>query len=64
LLGLSADHPDAVIFAGPKTAIEGSVPQNTLNQLADVNYPVFYMTISANPRATLGGIRSALPSNI
>ena len=44
------DHPDAVIFAGPKTTLDQSVPQNTLNQLADLDYPVFYMNISANPQ--------------
>jgi hypothetical protein len=27
-----------------------SVPQHTLSQLADVNFPLFYMNINANPR--------------
>ncbi|MBZ5595770.1 MAG: acetyltransferase [Acidobacteriia bacterium] len=45
------DHPDAVIFAGPKVMLEESVPQESLNQLADVDYPVFYMNFNTNPQA-------------
>jgi hypothetical protein len=45
------NHPDAVIFAGPKVMLEEGVPQETLNQLADVDYPVFYMNFNTNPQA-------------
>ena len=45
------DRPDAVIFAGPKTTLDQSVPENYLNQLTDVNYPVFYMDVSLDPQA-------------
>ena len=47
----STDHPDAVIFAGPKIMLDESVPQESLNQLADVDYPVFYMNFNLNPQA-------------
>jgi len=45
------DHPDAVIFAGPKVMLDEGVPQESLNQLADVDYPVFYMNFNTNPQA-------------
>ncbi len=45
------DHPDAVIFAGPKVMLEDSLPQESLNHLADVDYPVFYMNYNLNPQA-------------
>jgi hypothetical protein len=47
----SKDHPDAVIFAGPKVMLDDSVPQESLTQLADVDYPVFYMNFNLNPQA-------------
>ncbi|HKW99152.1 MAG TPA: hypothetical protein VJN43_15540 [Bryobacteraceae bacterium] len=45
------DHPDAVIFAGPKVMIDDSVPQQSLEQLSGVDYPVFYMNFNLNPQA-------------
>jgi hypothetical protein len=45
------DHPDAVIFAGPKVMLDPNLPQDSLNQLADVDYPVFYMNFNVNPQA-------------
>ena len=45
------DHPDAVIFAGPKVMLDDSLPQESLNQLASVDYPVFYMNFNLNPQA-------------
>jgi len=45
------DHPDAVIFAGPKVMLDDSLPQESLNNLADVDYPVFYMNFNLNPQA-------------
>jgi hypothetical protein len=47
----SEDHPDALVFAGPKVMLEESVPQETLKPLADVDYPVFYMNYALNPQA-------------
>jgi hypothetical protein len=47
----SKDHPDAVIFAGPKVMLDDSVPQESLTHLADVDYPVFYMNFNLNPQA-------------
>lgn len=48
----SEDHPDAVVFAGPKVMLDEAVPEETLKPLADVDYPVFYMNYSLNPQAT------------
>lgn len=46
------DHPDALIFAGPKIMLDQSVPEETLKPLAGVDYPVFYMNYALNPQAT------------
>jgi len=47
----SEDHPDALVFAGPKLMLDASVPQETLTPLAtDVDYPVFYMNYNLNPQ--------------
>ena len=47
------EHPDALIFAGPKIMLDEAVPQETLKPFAeDVNYPVFYMNYNLNPQAT------------
>ncbi len=45
------DHPDALVFAGPKVMLDENVPQETLKPLADVDYPVFYMNYALNPNA-------------
>ncbi|MFN7994440.1 MAG: hypothetical protein U0Q18_12615 [Bryobacteraceae bacterium] len=45
------DHPDAVIFAGPKLMLGDSVPQESLKKVADVECPVFYMNYNLNPQA-------------
>jgi hypothetical protein len=48
----SEEHPDALIFAGPKIMLEEAVPQETLKPFAeDINYPVFYMNYNLNPQA-------------
>ncbi len=48
----SDDHPDALVFAGPKLMLDAAVPQETLAPLAnDVDYPVFYMNYNLNPLA-------------
>jgi hypothetical protein len=50
---IANDHPDAVIFAGPKVLLDDSVPEEDLKTLAsDVTYPVFYMNYNLNPQAT------------
>ena len=45
------DKPDAVIFAGPKVVVDDSISLETLKQLGDVKYPVFYMNYNLNPQA-------------
>jgi hypothetical protein len=46
------DHPDALVFAGPKIMLDAAVPQDTLVPIAtDVDYPVFYMNYILNPNA-------------
>ena len=44
------NHPDALIFAGPKVMLDESVPQESLDHLANVDYPVFYMNFNLNPQ--------------
>jgi hypothetical protein len=48
---MSDDHPDALIFAGPKVMLDQSVPEDTLKPLAGIDYPVFYMNYALNPQA-------------
>jgi hypothetical protein len=43
------EHADAVIFAGPKVMLDERVGHYSLNQLAAVDYPVFYMNFNLNP---------------
>ncbi len=46
------DHPDALVFAGPKIMLDAGVPQETLTPIAnEVDYPVFYMNYNLNPNA-------------
>jgi hypothetical protein len=47
----SKDQPDAVIFAGPKIMLENGLSADTLKQLGDVKFPVFYMNYNLNPQA-------------
>jgi len=50
---IANDHPDGLIFAGPKVLLDDSVPEEELKPLAtDVTYPVFYMNYNLNPQAT------------
>ena len=45
------DHPDALVFAGPKVMLDASVPQDTLTPIAgDVDYPVFYLNYNLFPQ--------------
>jgi len=43
--------PDAVIIAGPQTTLDETMPQDYLNQLADMDYPVCYKNVNLDPRA-------------
>ena len=45
------DQPDAVIFASPKVMLDANIPQDSLKQLGEVDYPVFYMNYNLNPQA-------------
>ena len=45
------DHPDAVIFAGPKVLLESNVPEESLKEGGNVDFPVFYMNYNLNPQA-------------
>lgn len=45
------DQPDAVIFAGPKIMLDDQLSSETLKQLGDVKFPVFYMNYNLNPQA-------------
>ena len=45
------DHPDAVIFAGPKALLDNGVPQESLKKVADVEYLLFYMNYNVDPQA-------------
>lgn len=47
---MKKDGPDAVIFAGPKVMLDANVPQETLKELGEVDYPVFYMNYNLNPQ--------------
>jgi hypothetical protein len=42
--------PDAVVFAGPKALLEENIPQDSLKQIGDLNYPVFYMNYNLYPQ--------------
>jgi hypothetical protein len=47
----SADSADAVVFAGPKALLEESVPAESLRQIGELGYPVFYMNYNLYPQA-------------
>ena len=44
------EEPDAVIIAGPKVAVDGGMPQESLKQMGDLKFPVFYMNYNLNPQ--------------
>ncbi|MEO7653329.1 MAG: acetyltransferase [Bryobacteraceae bacterium] len=44
------ERPDALIFAGPKVMVEGSVAQENLREVGELEYPVFYMNYNFNPQ--------------
>ena len=44
--------PDAMVFAGPKALLEENIPQESLKEIGDLNYPVFYMNYNLYPQVT------------
>lgn len=47
----SSSSSDAVVFAGPKALLDQSIPAESLRQIGDLNYPVFYMNYNLYPQA-------------
>ena len=45
------NHPDALIFAGPKVMLDANVPEDSLKEAGGVDFPVFYMNYNLNPQA-------------
>jgi len=46
----SGSQPDALIFAGPKVMLNENVPSDSLKDVGEVEYPVFYMNYNLNPQ--------------
>ena len=47
----STDKADAVVFAGPKALLGESVSAESLRQIGELGYPVFYMNYNLYPQA-------------
>ena len=47
----STENADAVVFAGPKALLDETVPADSLRQIGDLGYPVFYMNYNLYPQA-------------
>ena len=47
----ATDSTDAVVFAGPKAMLEENVPQDSLKEIGNLKYPVFYMNYNLYPQA-------------
>ncbi len=45
------NKPDAVVFAGPKAMLDENIPQESLKEIGNLNYPVFYMNYNLYPQA-------------
>lgn len=45
-----AGRPDAVIFAGPKVLLDENVQSESLKEVGEVDYPVFYMNYNLYPQ--------------
>lgn len=50
-LSTPGDRPDALIFAGPKVMLDANISQDTLREVGDVEYPIFYMNYNLHPQA-------------
>ena len=48
----SQDHPDALVFAGPKILLDTNPTEEALKDAGDIDFPVFYMNYNLNPQAT------------
>lgn len=48
---VASDTPDALIFAGPKVMLDENIAQDTLREVGEVEYPVFYMNYNLYPTA-------------
>jgi hypothetical protein len=42
--------PDALVFAGPKALLEENIPQESLREIGELTYPVFYMNYNLYPQ--------------
>ena len=51
IAGHPQDHPDALIFAGPKILLDANPPEEALKDASDIDFPVFYMNYNLNPQA-------------
>jgi hypothetical protein len=45
------DHPDALVFAGPKILLDANPQEGALKDASDIDFPVFYMNYNLNPQA-------------
>jgi len=45
------NRPDALIFAGPKVMLDSNIPEDSLKEAGNVDFPVFYMNYNLNPQA-------------
>jgi hypothetical protein len=45
------DHPDALVFAGPKILLDSNPSEEALKDTGDIDFPVFYMNYNLNPQA-------------
>jgi len=45
------EAPDALVFAGPKVMLDDGISADSLKQLADVKFPIFYMNYNLYPQA-------------
>ncbi len=48
---MTNSHPDAMIFAGPKVMLEEAVSTESLRQVENVSFPIFYMNYNLYPQA-------------
>ncbi len=47
----AGDHPDAVIFAGPKIMLDDAMPEDQIRSVVtDVDFPVFYVNYNLYPQ--------------
>lgn len=46
-----SEHPDAVVFAGPKVMLDSNPSKDSLTPASEVQFPVFYMNYNLNPAA-------------